>query len=476
MSATSARAVVIGGSMAGLLAARVLTETHEQVVIIDRDVLPVTATHRCAVPQARHSHWLLASGLSTLESFFPGLSAELTAAGATPADPHHDGSWVFDGYQAKRARSDLAWLMMSRTLVESRVRGRVTALPGVRLLPGHEVLGLLGAAGKSAVGGVRVVRRGRSRPVLDVRADLVVDASGRGSRVPLWLRELGYPPPRENRVRLTIAYATRHYRRDRHHPPGTLTTGAYATPVRTRGAALSVQENDRWVLTLVGILGDEPPLDADGFTAFGVSLGDPAIRQIVTGAEPLDVPLRARFPECSRRRYERLRRLPEGLVVIGDAMCSSNPALAHGMSVAAMQAQVLRDSLLKGPDRLSRRYFRKAARVLTVPWIATLMSDVRCHEAGRRRPPVLWLTDLGRTVLSRAMERDTVVTEACLRVAHLVTGPWLLFSPSVVLRVLLAQVPSRRPRSRSGHATGASELGGVPLPRRSRSPAAKEAP
>ncbi|GAA2917508.1 hypothetical protein GCM10020221_12170 [Streptomyces thioluteus] len=431
-----ARAVVIGGSMAGLLAARALTDTYEEVLMVDRDVLPATLDHRVGVPQARHAHWLLAGGLEVLESFFPGLSAELAAAGATPYDPQRDGSWVFDGRPAQRAPSGLACLAMSRTLLESRLRARIAALPGVRVLSRHEVVGLLTAPDGCGIGGVRAVRRGRPEPALEMRADLVVDASGRASRTPLWLRELGHRAPREERVRVKVAYASRHYRRESHHVPGTSAIGRHVTPDRSRGAALYAEEGDRWVLTLAGVLSGEPPVSADAFMMFGRSLDDSRIRQVVMDAEPLDDPVRTRFPEALRRRYERLPRPPEGLVVIGDAMCSTNPTLAHGMSVAAFQAKALHDCLRAGTERLPRRYHRRAARVLTVPWIATRTSDVLPYESGCRRSVFLWSADLARIVLSAAMERDALVTRTCLRIAHLVTGLWPLLSPRILIRVL----------------------------------------
>ncbi|WP_228775025.1 polyprenyl diphosphate synthase [Streptomyces sp. NRRL B-1677] len=466
-AAGPARAVVIGGSMAGLLAARALTDTHEEVLVVDRDTLPTTPVHRVGVPQARHAHWLLARGLEVLESFFPGLSAELAAMGATLADPQRDGMWVFDGRPARRAPSDLACLTMSRTLLESCVRTRVAALPGVRILPRHEVVGLLPSPDGRRISGVRALRRGSPEPGLEVRADLVVDASGRASRTPLWLRELGHRPPREDRVRVSVTYATRHYRGEQHRLPGVLAIGRHVTPERPRGAALYFEEGDRWSLTLAGVLSDEPPVAADAFTAFACSLGDPCIRRVVVNAEPLDDPVRMRFPETVRRRYERLPRPPEGLVVIGDAMCSTNPTLSHGMSVAALQAKALHDCLGEGAARLPRRFYRRAARVLTVPWIATRTSDVLPYESGCRRSPFLWLADLARSALSAAMERDATVTRACLRVAHLVTGLGPLFSPRVLIRVLpsvLRLLPAQMPWGRARPAAP-PERSGMPGPR-----------
>ncbi|WP_416968162.1 NAD(P)/FAD-dependent oxidoreductase [Streptomyces sp. 4F14] len=456
---------MIGGSMAGLLAARALAGTYEEVLIVDRDVLPSGPVHRAGVPQSRHAHWLLAGGLEALESFFPGISGELVAEGATSLDPQQDCAWFFDGHPVERAPSDMTCLMMSRTLLESRVRARTEGLPGVRTLPRHEVTGLLATTGGGRIDGVRAVRRGRPGPVLELRADLVVDASGRASRTPLWLRELGYRPPREDRVRVGVTYVTRRYRRASHHLPGILAIGRHVTPDRRRGAALYPSEDGCWMVTLAGVLDQEPPLDTDAFTAYGCSLGDPGLRQILGEAEPLDVPVRARFPEAFRRRYERLRRPPEGLVVIGDAMCATNPTLAHGMSVAALQAQALRDCLRTGTAGLARRYHRRAARVLTVPWTATRTSDVGPYASGRRRSAFLWAADLARTALCAAMERDAAVTRACLRLAHLTRGRRVLFSPRVLAGVVSALARLALPSVPSGQG-GGPPSGRPPQPRR----------
>ncbi|MQY05078.1 hypothetical protein ACRB68_31420 [Actinomadura sp. RB68] len=432
------RAVVIGAAMTGLVAARALSETHDEVVVLDRDSLPGDAVPRTGTPQARHLHGLLARGRDLLEEMFPGLSAELLSLGATSADLQHDICWTLDGHPMHRARSGLEGLSMSRALLENRVRARVAALPKVRIQERREVEGLTAHAGR--VTEVRVVRLDEDNLREEIGADLVVDASGRGSRSPVWLEELGYERPAEEAVRIGMTYATRHFHREPHHLPegkGAVVSLSVDNP---RGGALAREEGDRWIVTLAGILGDEPPLDDAGFHAFAATLHDPRIAGLIATAKPLEKAVRARFPASVRRRYEHLERFPDGYLVMGDAVCSFNPVYSQGMTVAAEEARVLRTCLLKGDRDLACRFFQEIKRVIDVPWLMATGGDLRFDGVEGRRSPVLRLANAYLGSLGNALERDPAVGRTMLRVANLLDPPHRLFSPPILLRVLRANV------------------------------------
>ena len=201
-------AVVIGGSIAGLLAARVLSDTYARVTVFDRDDLPATPQHRRGVPQSRHTHGLLARGFEIFEELFPGLGEDLREHGALVDDMQRGVLWFNDGHQVRRARSGLTVLLASRTMLEWYLRERVGALANVDIVAGTEVAGLLSSGDRLT--GVRI------SDTVDVAADLVVDASGRSNRGPAWLAELGYPAVAEDIVRANLVYVTREYR----HVPG----------------------------------------------------------------------------------------------------------------------------------------------------------------------------------------------------------------------------------------------------------------
>ena len=321
-------------------------------------------------------------------------------------------------------------------MLEAHVRARVRALANVALLDRCDVVGLVATPDGHRVTGARLLRRadGSAEQVLD--ADLVVDATGRGSRTPTWLQELGHPRPGTEQVRVGLGYATRTYRMPPDALDGDLAVLHGATPGHPRGGALQVLEGDRWMLTLAGILGDHPPTDPDGFLAFARSLRFPDIYEAIRDAAPLDDPVGFRFPASVRHRYERLDRFPDGLLVMGDAVASFNPIYGQGMSVAALEALTLRRHLERGAAPPSRRFFRDLARVVDVPWDIAAGGDLVFPGVQGRRTPKARLVNAYIARLHAAAANDAGLAGAFVRVAGLVAPPRSLLRPSVAVRVL----------------------------------------
>ncbi|MGC5015795.1 FAD-dependent oxidoreductase [Streptosporangium sp. DT93] len=445
-------AVVIGASIGGLLAARALTGRYAKITLVDRDLLPDEATARRGVPQGRQLHILLARGREVFEELLPGLSEELARLGAPLIDLHDQVHWYNDGHRMHRAPSELRAFGVSRPLLEHAVRARVTALPGVSILPGHEVVGLTVTPGSQRVEGVRVRPRttGTSEPITEpitesvIGADLVVDAAGRASRTPVWLRELGYECAPEEQVRVDITYVTRNYRRESHHLDGLSGVLTNAVPALPRTGIVAAQEEDRFAVVLAGMLGEEPPTDDEGLARYATSLAAPQIGEVVRSAVPLDAPVRMRFPASTRRRYERLRSFPDGYLVVGDALCSFNPLYGQGMTVAALQARLLADLLTRkgdrkdgrGDKRIARRFFRGAARIIDAPWSISVGTDLRFPEVKGRRTPKVRLVNAYVHRLHAAATADPVLGAAFLRVLNLIDAPARLLTPKIMLRVL----------------------------------------
>ncbi|HEX4832632.1 MAG TPA: FAD-dependent monooxygenase [Trebonia sp.] len=437
------QAVVLGGSMAGLLAARVLAERFGRVVVIDRDPLPPAGEQRRGVPQGRHVHALHPRGLDILNELFPGFSVSVAASGAVLCDILADARWQLSGSQLRHARAGTS-LFASRPLLEGHVRAMVQQRPEVRFRPETSIHALTVTADKTAVTGVEV--RGPDGQSSRVAASLVVDATGRGSRTPVWLAELGYPRPAEDRVEIGLGYASRRYRLR----PGAmgqdqaiLTAGTTANP---RAAVLAATEGGRHILTTAGICGDFPPTDPAGLDEFVARLPTGDIAAALAGAEPLDDPVPYRFPASVRRRYERLAAFPAGLLVIGDAACSFNPIYGQGMTVAATEAMTLRAILARGARPGARRYFRAIAAAIDPPWDIAVGSDLAFPQVPGKRSAKVRLVNAYLPRLHAAAARDDALAAAMIRVIGLRDRPEGLLRPDRMLRVLRGNLPGgRRP-------------------------------
>jgi 2-polyprenyl-6-methoxyphenol hydroxylase-like FAD-dependent oxidoreductase len=431
-----ARAVVIGGSMAGLLAARVLADVYGEVTVIDRDRLPQSPDHRRGVPQAHHAHALLARGQQALEELFPGITAELAARGAPTGDMLHDAHLHFSGHRLRQAASGLVLVSASRILLEDEVRRRVRELSCVTFAPPSDVVGLTTMRGGGRVTGVRVVQRADGSAAGVHEADLVIDAGGRGSRAPAWLETLGYGRPQEDRVRMDLHYTSLRYRLGPDTLGRDLASVQAATPANPRAGVLARLENDQWLLTLAGILGDRPPTDPGGFLAFARSLAFPDIYEAIRDVEPLDEPTTFHFPESVRRRYERLSRLPDGFLPIGDSLCTFNPVYGQGMTVAALQALVLQRHLQPFGAQPTRRILKDFARLVDVPWQMARGADLALPGVPGR---LSWSQRLIGSYIARlhaAAVHDARLAIAFVRVSGLVDQPEALLHPRTALRVL----------------------------------------
>ncbi|GAB4423709.1 MAG: FAD-binding monooxygenase [Anaerolineae bacterium] len=429
-------AIVIGASMGGLLAARALADYYQQVTLLERDTFPARGEQRKGVPQGRHTHALLAQGRQVMEDFFPGLTQQLVEQGALLSDTLAEARRFIGGGHYCQTQTGLLGLMVSRPLLEAQIRSRVLALPNVQALENCDVLGLTATEDRERVSGVRLVRRqaGSAEEVLS--ADVVVDASGRGSRTPAWLESLGYAPPEEEQVRAGMGYVTRIYQRQPDHAQGAKVVMIIPTPQVKRGAIMLAQEGDRWTLTLAGYPGDHPPTDEPGFLEYARGLPAPDVYEVIQHARPLSEPLAAKFPTNLRRRYEALARFPSGFLVTGDAVCSFNPVYAQGMTVAAMEAAVLAACLAEGPEQLAQRFFARVSKVIDIPWNITVGNDRRLMEPDRPVPPMARFINWYMGKLHIAARRDPVAALAFLKVTNLMAPPASVLHPRIALRVV----------------------------------------
>ena len=424
---------MLGGSIAGLLVARVLAEWFRSVTIVDRDQLPSAPTARAGVPQGRHVHALLSRGGEALEQLLPGITDELTSGGAVVGDILANTTWYPRGHRLRNVPCGLRVISASRPFIETAVRRRVASLPNVMLRARTIALGLLADGGR--VCGVQVRPPASQQPVT-LTADLVVDATGRASRAPEWLEALAFPCPREERLVVRLSYATRTYRVPADVMRGRVAVIQPPTAEHPRGALAQAIEGDRVMVSFNGYRGYEPQADTLGLLHHAKSLAHRDIEEIISHGEPLDGIAEYFVGANMRRHFETLERFPEGFLVVGDAICAFNPSYAQGMTVAALEALALRDCLAQGHERLGLRFFSATTGLVDQVWKVGLANDLQIPTVERRRPLIVRVLNAWVHALLAAAESDEALALAFIRVANLVDPPARLRSFFAVTRVL----------------------------------------
>ena len=462
MSRLGERAVVLGASMGGLLAARVLVDYFRTVTVVERDELPDDPANRRGVPHGRHPHALLARGAQTLDELFPGILNELVADGAPVWDDGElsrlyislAGHLTLRSGEAALDHKANAMYLPSRPLLEYHVRRRLQAIENVTIIDGHDVAELTSTADRDRVTGVRVTDRDGGAEQ-ELTADLVVDAMGRAAHTPAFLESLGYGRPVEDHIVMHTTYVSQMLR----IPAGTLKemlTAVSPAPGRPTGMFLVGNENDTWIFTVYGMVGHEPPRDLAGMLSFAQEYAPAHVLAAVRAGEPIAPVVQHKLPSSQWRRYDKMRRFPDGLLVCGDAICSFNPIYGQGMSVAALDAVALRESLRRGITDLARRYFRAAAKSIGAAWGMAAGSDLTFPEVEGRRTPSMRLTNRFVDWVLTACESDAVVAGQFFKVTGLADPPARLFHPSFIYRV--ATVNQRR-RQRDSHPQQAQVAG-----------------
>jgi 2-polyprenyl-6-methoxyphenol hydroxylase-like FAD-dependent oxidoreductase len=428
-------AIVIGGSVAGTLAAAAVAPYADRVTIADRHPIPDGPKPRRGVPQARHAHLLWSGGARAIEELLPGTLEALSTAGARQIGlPSDLVTYSAQGWM-RRFPSTQYIVTCSRDLLDWVLREQLQQLhPNVKVEGELEVTGLAGSAER--VTGIRTAGP-RSE---EIEASLVVDASGRASRTPIWLTELGLPPVAEEAVDSGLAYATRIFRAPPGAGPRFPMVNVQANPadgVPGRTATIVPIENEQWLVTLSGTKGGNPPTDEASFVDFALKqMRDPIVGRILQTATPITPLFNSRSGGNRRCLFEKLPSWPAGFLVVGDAVASFNPVYGQGMSVAAQQARKVRDAMARG--RPAARRLQAAICVLArVPWQVATGQDIQYPGATGGRPPAsakLVQAYFERLIRTSAANPDLA---ALLYEAVTFSGPMSrLVSPAAVLAAL----------------------------------------
>ncbi len=406
-------ALVIGSSIAGLLAARILADYFEQVTVVERDQLPTNAQVRKGVPQGRHVHLLMCRGAHIIAKLFPELFPALEEDGALLVSPTDDFRWFHFGSWKLQFSGPLRLYSQSRPLLEYHVRRCVANLPNVRIIDNCEVIGLVsGSNNCSGITGVSMrYGRGTAQSQKYLKTNLVVDASGRGSQTPSWLTALGYPPIEETLVKIDVGYASRVYHRPHNAPYVWKVMGIYPWPLEMKriGYIFPIEGN-AWIVTLSSSIATY------------------------------------KFPADRRRHYERLASMPDGLVVLGDAACSFNPVYGQGMTVATLEAVTLGtclDEHLRSQAGnmagFPQRFQKALASVVEVPWLFATCEDLRYQATEGNLPFGMRMLQGYTQRICRLMATDPFATQSFYEVLNMLKPPTALFHPRILLPALFAR-------------------------------------
>lgn len=430
-------AIVIGGGVPGLLATKALSRHFDRVTLVERDQLPSGPEHRSGVPQSHHIHLLIRGGQQLFEEYFPGLEARLFEAGAVKVDIGHDLKFAAGDGWMPRFVANIHLTACSRALLESILRQFLAREAKAQVLDGTTVTGLTKDA-TGRIGGVSTREHG------ELRADFIVNASGRNSPVLKWFDELGYQRPVENVVDGHVGYSTRRFRRPADFAADwKMLARLPLPPVDRRGTVIYPEEDDTWTITLAGAEKDYPPTDEEGFAEFVRSRG-PEFSRALEAAEPISSIRGFRFEGNRWRRFDRLARLPERFVTLGDALCSLNPVYSQGMTLGSLCVKALDEVLRQSGgalDGVSERAQRKFNSVVEPVWTMSAGSDCGwpTYEGDPqplRSKAILWY----RGQLAKLSVGDNTVRHRLLEVHHLVKPTSALFAPSMAARLLKNQL------------------------------------
>ncbi|HLG82918.1 MAG TPA: FAD-dependent monooxygenase [Bradyrhizobium sp.] len=432
-------AIVIGAGMGGLAAAKALSPYFDKVTALERDALPATAEPRMGTPHCHQLHVLLRGGLEALSEFFPSFETELETAGAIRVRVGSETLVEAPGFDPFPQRDlGIDSLSMTRPLIEWVLRRCVEREPNIALQSGCRVTQLLASSDGSAVTGVRYDHADGDSA--ELKADLVVDASSRGTLTMELLDRLELPRPEQTEIGVDLAYATATFRIPRNAPRAWRAVFHRPSAATGRGGFIFPVQDRCWHVGLNGVHGEAPSDQLDAFIAFAGGLRTPTIHDAIKDAEIVGTIHRFNLPASVRRRFEALQRFPQRLLVIGDAICRFNPAYGQGMTVAAQEARVLKRLLAdrakddEGLDGLAPAYFEAIQDVLAAPW-SVAENDFIYGQTRGPCPRDFQQRMQFSAALQKVAAKDAAVHRTLAEVNHLLKPQSALRDPKIVRKV-----------------------------------------
>lgn len=438
---THSQVLIIGSSIAGLLAATVVRKHFDKVIIVERDRLPEQSQARKGVPQHRHPHVLLAKGQHILNELFPGFSKDLLSAGGIKIDWYNDFAWHTPAGWAPRFPSQLITPVCSRIMVEWLILQRVKQFQNVEFREETIVQDLIFDQYLSKVQGAKLSRKDQPDFSEELRVDMIIDASGRGSKLPETLEKNGFQPPRETVVNPYLGYATRWYKIPQKLHDWKMMLIWNDPPEQPRSGTIVPIEKDRWIVGLMGADKDYPQTNETQFLEFAKSLNQPDIYHAIKEAEPLTNIFGFRSTANRLRHYHNMKDWPERLIVIGDAVGAFNPIYAQGIASSCLAAMLLKNFLGESTFRTKNfaSNFQKQLyqQFLKTLWLLTTNEDFRWtstegRQMGLKNRFMHWYVDRVRLLSIQ----NKSLHQLHMEVLHLLQSPHVLFHPTVLFNVL----------------------------------------
>ena len=436
------KAVVVGSGFAGLLASRVLSDYFQQVVIVEKDEEPTNPLPRKGVPQGRHIHVLLNAGEQIMEELFPGIKGDLLQAGSNTAVLGKEVRWHLAGKWMPPFEGGMTTFFQSRPMLEHVLRLRVSNIDNISFLYGKRSMNYrFSTDGKKLEAVVfKDVKTGHEN---EEKADFFVEATGAGTDLLKQMAASGYPAPCESVVEPDFAYSSGLFKIPEDWPGTWKSILIYPkAPEDTRGGAFIPVEGGNWMVTAAGYCGDYPPTDLAGFLGFLKSLPKPDVFEAVLRAEPTSEIEAFKFKKGVRRHFEDLKKFPEGLVVLGDAVCRANPFFGQGITVAALEARALQKNLERVrpsegviPSDFAGAFFQDVAQILNVSWEMAVGEDFKYPDTKGKRPATFAVSRWFKDRIMAA--NDPEVAKQFYKVMHFVDKPAKLLTAHILYRTFV---------------------------------------
>ena len=429
------KAVVIGGSVTGLLAAHVLSNYFQEIIIVEKDDYENNSQVRVGTPQANHIHLLLVKGREILEEFFPELERDLMAGGANKIDFLNDGRYLLPSGWAQKFHSGITTFTCTRTLLENTIRKQIQKNSKIKIEKNTNITSLtLEQPNKISL---------KTSNGEKIHGDLIVDCTGRNTKSPSWLEAIGYPKTKETRVDSFVGYATRRYvipKNDRQWKMLVILNKPTTNP---RTGVIYPIENGKWLVGLYGIGKNYPPVDEKGFLEFTKNLESSEFYDVLKDAVP-DSDIHGYKVQGSRRfHYEDMEQWPDNFIVLGDAVSIFNPFYGQGMTSSALGAKILENMLKNGKmeEGFARKFQRRLAKKISLPWLLGTSEDMRWPTTVGKRPDMI--TRMVQNHAQRVLllgPKSSLATKSFLQMMHMIKSPAIIFHPVILLQLLINSI------------------------------------